>query len=133
MDLTFINVPSIVAPAPVRFTFALAITVFAPFIVTFEVTTVFVPAIVELDTTLKTAESISTFAVAVSVIRSSEASSNSPSTGELTSKVASLNVNDLSVPIDTLSENIPNAPLTFPVDATVPPTSIFPVNTTSSI
>ena len=61
---------------------ALPIFVFAPFIVTFELITVFVPAIVELDTTFKTAESISTFAVAVSVIRSSEEISISPSFGE---------------------------------------------------
>ncbi len=128
LDLTFINVPSIVAPAPVILKLALLRFVFAPDIVTFEVIAVLVPAIVEFDATLKTAESISTFAVAVSVIRSSEASSNSPSTGELISKVASLNVNDLSVPIEILSDAT-----TFPVAVTVPATSTFPVTTISSI
>ena len=101
------------------------ITTFAPESVAFEVTVVNVPAIVELDFTLNTAESTSTFEVAVKVIRSSEVISNSPSAGELISNAASLNVSDLSVPIDTLSLKIPLAPPTLPVAVTVPVTVTF--------
>ena len=87
LDLTFINVPSMLKPVAKSAVFVPLITTFAPESVAFEVTLVNVPASVELDFTLNTAESTSTFEVAVKVIRSSEVISNSPSAGELISNV----------------------------------------------